>query len=41
MTNAKLTMGSLVLTLLIGMSGAADARDQFQRGYQDGYGRSR
>jgi hypothetical protein len=28
--NVKFTMGSLVLTLLIGMSGAADARAQFQ-----------
>jgi hypothetical protein len=30
MMNVKFTMGSLVLTLLIGMSGAADARAQFQ-----------
>ena len=30
MTSVKFTMGSLVLMLLIGMSGAADARGQFQ-----------
>src|SRR5476649_2424081 len=30
MMHVKFTMGAVVLTLLIGMSGAADARGQFQ-----------